>query len=167
MFLAFKAGINNLYFFYPFVILQVLFFVRIYYLEIAFTASRKFLIILAAAFCCFAVVVTLLNSISSYNPYVKATENLIMIGLAVYYFYYLNKALPFLYLEKHAMFWINTGILFYFSGTLLLFALGEYLTELARPLSAQLWNIHLLLNIVLNLFFSVAFWINRRKSFTT
>ena len=158
---------NNIPFFYFFVILQFLFFLRIYFVEVSISSAQNFFRLLAVTFPAFAVVTTLVNGISSYNPYVKATENLLLIGLSVYYFYYLNKTLPILYLERFYMFWINTGILIYFSGTLLLFALGEYLTELAQPLSLQLWNIHLLLNILLNLFFSVAFWVNRRTYSTT
>jgi hypothetical protein len=58
-------------------------------------------------------------------------------------------------LVNETFFWINCGILIYFSGNILLFLLGKFLTV---QQTFELWGpIHNILNIVFNILVSIGF----------
>jgi hypothetical protein len=58
-------------------------------------------------------------------------------------------------LRNYPYFWINCGILFYFAGSLFLFAFGNLIVSYSIMF---LWNLHNFLHIIYLFFISIAFW---------
>lgn len=104
-----------------------------------------------------------IQSIKTFNTNARAVENLLLIIFAVSYFYKLLKELKIRYLEKNPMFWINTGILIYFSGSLFLFIFSNY-SIIDKSISRLTWIIHAFLNIFINIIYSIGLWLSRGNS---
>jgi hypothetical protein len=72
---------------------------------------------------------------------VRSGRDILMISLAIGYFYYLIKVQPEKDLVKYSMFWICAGVIFYFSGIFILSLFLSYLTKAsANNLVATLWG---------------------------
>jgi len=65
------------------------------------------------------------------------------------------------YPTKQPAFWISTGILFYFSGNLVVFILSNYISNDNHLLTVA-WGIHAVLMAILNSFIAVGLWQTRR-----
>lgn len=104
-----------------------------------------------------------IQSIFTFNTYARAIENILLIILALSYFYKMLKELKVKYLERHSMFWINSGILIYFSGNLFIFIFSNYIL-LNKSLSQFFWIIHAFLNIFINIFYTIGLWLSRQNS---
>lgn len=103
------------------------------------------------------------QKIQTFNTYARALENLLLIVFALSFFYKLLKELKVKYLEKKPIFWINTGILIYFSGSLFIFIFSNFLVK-RLALNTQMWIIHAFLNIVHNIFYAIGLWLSRENS---
>ncbi|OJJ18600.1 hypothetical protein BKI52_23600 [marine bacterium AO1-C] len=104
-----------------------------------------------------------IQTIYTFNTYARALENLLLIVFALSFFYKLLKELKIKYLEKKPIFWINTGILIYFSGSLFIFIFSNFLVT-RRELNTQMWIIHAFLNIFHNVFYAIGLWLSRENS---
>jgi hypothetical protein len=92
------------------------------------------------------------------NTYSRTFESLIMIYLAISGFYLLLKGN---YIEEKLVFQftaVNTGILLYFSGSLLYFILGNFLGSNEIQLYKLGWIFHAFLNIVFYCILSLSLW---------
>lgn len=104
-----------------------------------------------------------IQSIFTFNTYARAIENILLIILALSYFYKMLRELKVKYLEKHPMFWINSGVLIYFSGSLFIFIFSNYILP-SQSLSQFFWIIHAFLNIFINIFYAIGLWLSRENS---
>ncbi len=104
-----------------------------------------------------------LNSKVELNSYSLTYTSLLFIVVCVRYFYLLMRDLPTDQIQRLPMFWISTGILTYFAGTLFLFAMRNYLITALHDNLNMYWTFHNFLNIVKNLLFAVALWQDLRK----
>jgi hypothetical protein len=67
----------------------------------------------------------------------------------------------YMYLEKTPFFWLTSGYLVYFSGTLLLFLFARLIFE--NDPGGYHWNIRQFLQIGLNMIYVVTFWLGCKK----
>lgn len=74
--------------------------------------------------------------------------------LALLYFYQLLRQPTVVPIEHNPLFWINAGVLVYFSGNLFLFMLQEWLSREALAQHANYWVIHSVVNIIANLLYA-------------
>jgi len=72
--------------------------------------------------------------------------------LSLIYFYQLLSRQEFMYIEKQGLFWINSGVLFYYSITIFLFMLYNRINGEHR---AYYYMMQSVTNIISNLLFSV------------
>ncbi len=101
------------------------------------------------------IIVTSKGSLS----YVSLTvESIIIVILSILTFHDLLKNAIYSNILSAPVFWINSGFLLFFSGNLLLHLFSHYLQEYAEKAFYELWGFHSILNIILYLFISIAFW---------
>ena len=99
----------------------------------------------------------------TFNTYARPIGNILFIFFAISYYYKLLKDLKVRYLERNPMFWINTGILIYFSGSLFLFIFSNYILKNVQ-LNILFWAIHAGLNIFIHIFYAIGLWLSRENS---
>jgi len=80
----------------------------------------------------------------------------LMMLIAVSFFLKLLTALTVERLEKEPMFWINSGVLIYFSGNFLLWLTMNYLLK-DMNVSYSIFKISIILGLLLNILLSIAF----------
>lgn len=96
---------------------------------------------------------------SRFNSNQRYVEGLMIIVMCVGYFISLLRRPIHRYLEKQPMFWLTSGFLIYFAGTLYLFLFSK---ELLAINDYQYWEIHAVLNTGLNVIYVVAFLKERK-----
>jgi hypothetical protein len=95
---------------------------------------------------------------------VRSGRDILMIALAIGYFYYLIKKQPEKDLLKFSMFWVSAGVIFYFSGTFILSLFLSYLTKASAPkFVAALWGIRNLFRLAFCLVLSHAVLLDIKK----
>lgn len=96
------------------------------------------------------------------NSLVRTTESIILICIALYYFYNLLQQLDSLHPERTFLFWVSVALLIYFGGNLLIFIYFNKIqiigsqSRRAKELMLQIGLINYLLNIFLYTLYSVA-----------
>lgn len=99
----------------------------------------------------------LIQGKNNFHTYTYILGCMICIILSITYFYFLFKYLTVSNLTKDVVFWISTGLLFYYSCTLPVFGIINFLTNLAVPFYKELAFIIEFTNIVLYLLFTIGF----------
>ncbi len=98
------------------------------------------------------------------DHYALALEAFIFTCYCLFLFYFIMKRLIFEHITQSPVFWINTGIMFYFSGNLVIFIFSSYITNHLTGGYALLWDsIHTFFNVAMNVLFSIGFWKTRVK----
>lgn len=98
------------------------------------------------------------------DHYSVAIEAIVMISYCLFLFYYILKNLIFENLLQSPVFWINTGILFYFAGNFTIFIFGDFIASHREGAFPLLWkSIHTFFNISMNILFGIGFWKLRTK----
>jgi hypothetical protein len=151
--LVVRMGINNNHpLIYIFIIVSVLFFAAIYFYAFFNPKLKKAILILSAI----ALLIILFNvifieSIWDYPSLSITVLGVLLIFFSLMYFYQLLNRQEFIHIEKQGLFWINTGVLFYFSINLFLFMLFRQIL-LRHP---EYYMIHDVTNIIANILYSV------------
>lgn len=160
--LTVRMGIgNNHPVIYIFIIISILFFGAIYYYAFFSPVLKKAILILSAI----ALLITLFNvifieSIWDYPSLSITVLGVLLIFFSLAYFYQLLNRQEFVHIEKQGLFWINTGVLFYFSINLFLFMLFQQIL-LKHP---EYYMIHSVTNIIANILYSVGLLCKPQKT---
>ncbi|MBA3683208.1 MAG: hypothetical protein H0W73_18890 [Bacteroidetes bacterium] len=100
-----------------------------------------------------------LNGLKSMDNFSTSLESIIFIFYSISFFYYALKNLIFENLLSTPLFWLNTAILIYFSGNLILFVFSNYMAQTDPVKYGILWAvIHTFFNVLYNVLLSVGFW---------
>lgn len=91
------------------------------------------------------------------HTYTYILGSMICITLSITYFYFLFKYSRIQNLTKDPVFWISAALLLYYSCTLPVFGIINFLTNLAVPFYSELAFIIAFMNIVLYLLFTIGF----------
>ncbi len=103
-----------------------------------------------------------------FNSNITTSASLIFILLALKYFHKLLKEVRYQKLEKNPMFWISAGLTLYYSGTLILFLLGNQVNQdknaaLYYEIALAAWGLNSFFNLILNTAYSIALWVKPAK----
>lgn len=159
-----RKKINNLPIYHFYAIFEFILILNIYRIVLINTFSKKFFIFLSIGFTIFAVINTIFfQNLYTFNSNVTTLLGIIVIFLALSYFYTLLKEVKYSALETNPMFWINSGFLIYFSSNLLLFFINNNLFKGSTEASYLVWGLHAIVNMVLIIFYIVALWVNPKK----
>lgn len=86
----------------------------------------------------------------------RSLESILVIGVSLYYFYFIFKEGKVQYLDRSFWFWMSSGLLIYFTSNLMLFIFTNMLTNRDDQLFLGVWSIHAVLNMVLYGFYTIA-----------
>lgn len=96
--------------------------------------------------------------------YARTLESFALPSYCLFLFYYVLKNLVFDNLLDSPIFWINTAILLYFAGNLVIFIFSEYIANHRSESYLLLWkSIHTFFNVSMNILFGIGFWKLRTK----
>lgn len=99
------------------------------------------------------------QSIFTFSSNAITLESALLVFYALSYFYTLLKKEAVNELELHPMFWINCGVLIYFSGSFIIYAYSNYMLSKSLEVQDIMWTFHAVFNIIIHLFFARALWI--------
>lgn len=155
---------NNLVYYNVYTIVEFI-FLGFFFQDLFSSRRVKILVLgLILVFTGFAICnLFFIEGISNYNSYSLAIESILCIGLSLFYFLEMFKELKIPRLEKSPYFWINTGILFYFSGNLFLFTFSHYLQQKGGSMLADIYIMSPFIGIVYYTLLTIGLW-NSRKT---
>ena len=93
-----------------------------------------------------------------FNPAQRFAESLLVLTLVLTYLLKTLRELTVVRLEREPMFWVSTGLLLYFAGSVFIFLSSNYVLRHSRALSLRLWAVHAALYMVLYGLYSLALW---------
>ena len=144
----------HLYTFVQFILLAWVYRVHLHK-TLSLPLQRAFL----GGFALFVVLNALwLDGIENFNPHARAVESILLVVLALSYFYSLMREMRIARLESDSLFWISCAVLLYFSGSFLLFIVSKYISS-SEPVMLTVWGIHSVLNILANIIYVIALWV--------
>jgi len=156
--------LNNFYLFHFFTIIEFTLISQFYHRFFKQYFNPLIIKILIFAFLIIAFIDYRLNGFNYVDNFSITIESVILTFYSVFFFYYILKNLLFENLLNAPFFWINTGVIIYFSGNLILFAFSNYLFETEPKKYHMLWyTVHAIINISYNILISVGFWKTKVK----
>jgi hypothetical protein len=156
-------GKNNLPVFHLFTVLEFIFLVYFYKLALGRINTKLRIYTLIGVFIGLAVINAMfLEDIYSFNTNLRTLESLVLILLSVYFLFNLTAKSEVLYITDYPNFVASAAILFYFSGSLFLFASSRIFLKNWLGFYPAIWSIHAFFNIGFNLLLAKTLW-NRQK----
>lgn len=150
-------GINNLWLFHFFAIFEFGFLIYIFSIWQRNLFLKKILKFSIPLFAVMGIIVTLvLENIQQFNSFSQPVASLALVGVAAYTLFELNKE-SFNSVFRQPRFWIGAGVMLYFSGTLVLFSLGNVLLDASAQWAKTIFILSVIMNIVANLLYTGGF----------
>lgn len=149
---------NNYPFLYLSVISSFVFYSWIYFKSFYNIYLKQFTLLIGLTGVIISVFFIIKNSIWNYPTWGNTALSFFMITVCLLYFNQLFNRQEFLHIEEQPLFWFNSGVLIYSSFNIFLYMLFTKL-----KFSYELYAIHLVTNIISNLFFSIGLFCKPRK----
>lgn len=154
-----KKGINNLYSFHIFTVIEFSLMTLFYVLFFKPYYKRSYWMIgLIPLFLIAAVIDYRINGPNEMNNFSVSVEAIVLSFIALLAFFFVMRRMIYDKLLDTSFFWINTAVLLYFSGNLLFFISSNYLHANEQANYLAMWTIHSFMNIFYNILISVGFW---------
>lgn len=99
-----------------------------------------------------------LQDAQTFNTYARSLEGVLVILICLLWCYRTLVEMKIKQLEQAPEFWVNTGLLLYYSGNVLLFAFSNYIMGINRALNLYIWAFHALFSLLLYFFITVGLW---------
>lgn len=144
---------NNLFLFHLFDMMAAIFFTLIYHRAFYKSIFKKMTLIFGiTGLAAMIFNVIFIENLSTYPSVSNTVLCIFLIILSLVYFYQLLTRQEFTYIEKQGMFWINSGVLFYFAINIFLFMLFNKISAADKP---NYYMVQSVTNIIANLIYSV------------
>lgn len=101
---------------------------------------------------------TYIDGLMNFNSHARSFEAILVIFFCLTYFYQRLQLLDMEDLESDPLFWLSTGSLVYFSGSLIMFIVSNYVAT-DQGMSLTMWAVHAILNTFNNVFLIIALWV--------
>lgn len=154
--ILFLKGENNLFLYHYYTLFEFSFLSLIYYRLFDKLFNKILVSVVSIGFVCFLINSILkiaeFNLLDSYNRLIEAS---ILLVYFVLYLIRIMKGSKYFFLERHPYFILTFSFILYFLGTTFLFFFSNKLEGNAY-LSG--WAVHSLLNIFLNISYTVVIW---------
>jgi len=145
--------VNNLHIIRLFLVICLLFFSAIYYNAFFSRVLKKTVVILSALVLLVMIVnAVFIDAIKDYPALPHTVLNIVLIFYSLAYFYQLLSRQEFVHIEKQGLFWINAGVLFYFSINIFLFMLFSRIIQAGQEDYLMIQSVT---NIIANLLHTV------------
>jgi len=153
---------NDMPVFHLYDVVAVLFYTAIYYRAFYESIFKRIALLLGAtalaAVICNAVFI---EKIWTYPSISNTVLCMMMIVLSLTYFYQLLTRQEFVHIDKQALFWINTGVLFYFSINIFLFMLYN---KISKDVRNDYYMLQSVTSVIGNLLYSVGLLCKPQKT---
>lgn len=83
-------------------------------------------------------------------------EGIVVLFLVLCYYYKMLRTSVPVHLRHEPIFWLSTGLFFYFSVDSVIFIFSNYIQSFSQHFNNQIWCIHAVFNIVLYVFYTLA-----------
>jgi len=93
----------------------------------------------------------------------RVVESLFVVLLTLSYYHASLQRPSSPYIWREPLFWVSTGLLFFFAGNFLIYTFMSFAFYYHRQQVVQLWAIHAALNIILYSTYAYALWISPRR----
>jgi hypothetical protein len=156
-FILFKTQHSTAIVFNIYYTLMFLVLCRFYY-EIIFKNKLRIALVAGIALyvLSFVMITFYVQNFFFYQNLVWIIGGIIMILYSITYFVNSLSSIPGAQFFDNSTTWINTGVLFYFSFSLFLFSMGDYLFNRQDPqVTLLLWSTHNINNIIKNCLFAI------------
>ncbi len=148
--------VNNLPLFHLFTLIELLFLGWVYEQAFMNVLLKRIVAVLTVLLGVFTVADSvLLESIWTFNSISATAESVYLIVLSLLLFRQLLLQDEVMFLDRHPLFWFNSGVLLYFAGNLFVFMLQHTIADSAQQ--GYVYGIvHSGINILANLLFGIA-----------
>lgn len=132
------------------------------FIKTSFDRKGQKALYLSIVLVCLLAVANLLfwQSYNELNTNVIITSSIALVVVSVLSFFRILNKMVYTKIEKSSFFWINIGVLIYFSSSIVLFVFGDWLTQLDLEFSINVWLIHIFFNTIQYLCFNIALWMD-------
>ncbi|TDN39148.1 hypothetical protein E4631_24200 [Hymenobacter sp. UV11] len=96
----------------------------------------------------------------AYNNLSRLMESASIIVLALAYYHSALRQPKTAYIWREPLFWVSTGLLFFFTGSFLIYTVTNFAFYYHRPLVMQLWVVHAGLDALLYTTYAYALWLS-------
>jgi hypothetical protein len=124
--------------------------------------NKVIIVTVALLFFCFSIVNSMFfEHLFIFNSNALTVESILLIIFSIFTFIVLlNQQLPFIQGGvRQSLGWINSGILIYYSSTLLLFYFSNYVMhQYSVKVSANTWMFHAFVSIIMYVCFIIGLW---------
>lgn len=166
-FYLWKNGKNNLYVLHIYTVEEMVMLTFFYYFLLKDVVKRNIFFFVVALFVICAVLNAIfLQSITKHNTYARSLESLAIIIWAIVFFYQHLAEDPNTK-QKHGkgVLLINSAFLLYFSTSLLLFTLSNFISVTSsKEMRINLWAIHALISILMYILIAIGLWKHRKTA---
>lgn len=115
---------------------------------------RLFILLLCIAFLAY---MTIEERWGKMSPITTTLESVFVILLSLKLFWNILFRQQIENLSRNPIFWINTALILYFSGSIFLFIFSEYLVQNDPNAFLQIWGLHSVFNIAFNVLLTIGF----------
>jgi hypothetical protein len=158
-------GINNLFLLHIYTVEECGMILWFYsYVFLGFINRKVFLYTFLSFFALAVINSVFFQSLTQNNTYSRGIEATIIILCSIGYFYKMLGEPKIEKPEQSPYFWFNTGFLIYFSASLLLFTLSNYILGAKyKQLRMDIWVLHAFFSILLYSFIAIGLWKYRKR----
>lgn len=149
----------NLYLLHVFTIGQFVLLWLVFRLRLAPPLSQRHMYIILGLFLLAALASAFwLDGLLQFNAHARSISAVLVVLMCLIYYYQRLTKLDLENLETDPLFWIATGSLVYFSGSLVMFIVSNYVAA-DQGMSLTMWAVHAILNTFNYLFLTIALWV--------
>jgi hypothetical protein len=154
-----KFRINNFFVLHIFTPLEFILLSAVYFCKVELKPVKVLLVIIAALFIFLEAADSfLIHNLQSLDSISAASESLLLMLYSLFFFFYLLRTLEYKNPFDNPLFWYNSGVLIYFSGSFFLFIFSNYMLHVSQGYFNDMWHINDLLNVTMNILFALALW---------
>lgn len=160
-----NSGTNTMPLLHMYVPVELLLLTLFYVNYIKEYINRKYIWAILGAFIAFSVLnVLFFQKIATYPYLLRAVESIILVVFSVLYFYKVMVEAKIKKLSKDPMIWINTGMLFYFSGNFFFHILLQLAVTTSNDFAKKMVYFFWTTNILFYLVLAIGFYKQKKLS---
>lgn len=154
-----KFSQNNLDIFHLFTIIEFILISLFYILYFKQYIKPLTFVIIIPIFLIIAITEYIVKGPGCMKNISTSVESILLVSYSLFFYFFVMKRSLYENILTVSTFWINSAVLTYFSGNLLLFVFSSYLNATDMKNYTFLWaTIHSFFNIMFNILLSIGFW---------
>lgn len=162
-FICVRYNINIYFIYHLFTVIEFIMLSTFYHLFFRKYFKSGYFLFPIPVFLIVAFIDYKINGLYAMDTLSFSVESIILSLFALFSFLFVMRKLLFYNLLSEPFFWVNSGILFYFSGNLFIYAFSNYLLAFKQYKESALWSVPLFLNIIFIILISIGFWKTRAR----